>query len=180
MSALSLFIGKDTEVQVSQSLNDGNLGVAWKKGVVFTAKEAGLWEPTNKISAEDVRHLRNRVEEFRFTHSLSNLKEVDSCAPCMSRWIVEYSEQAAMGPLLPLPMRGSQHGADWSRVSGFAEFIASTKLQEPVVGQLFADVVAAGAVDVSELGPLDWPQLPSWQNLRPLEARRVLAAVAGP
>ena len=67
-----------------------------------------------------------------------------------------------------------------SRVSGFAEFIASTKLQEPVVGQLFADVVAAGAVDVSELGPLDWPQLPSWQNLRPLEVRRVLAAVAGP
>ena len=85
-----------------------------------------------------------------------------------------------MGPLLPLPMRGSQHGADWSRVSGFAEFIASTKLQEPVVGKLFADVVAAGAVDVSELGPLDWRQLPSWQNLRPLEARRVLAAVAGP
>ena len=83
-------------------------------------------------------------------------------------------------PLLPLPMRGSQHGADWSRESGFAEFIASTKLQEPVVGQLFADVAAAGAVDVSELGPLDWPQMPSWQNLRPLEARRALAAVAGP
>ena len=50
----------------------------------------------------------------------------------------------------------------------------------PVVGQLFADVVPVGAVDVSELGPLDWPQLPSWQSLRPVEARRVLAAVGGP
>ena len=177
---LSLFIGKDTEVQVSQSFNDGNLDVCWKKGVVFTAKESGLWESTSKVSAEDVRHLRNRVEEFRFTHTLASLKDVDSCAPCMSRWIVKYSEEAAMGPLMPPPMPGPQHGADWSRVNGFAEFIAVAKLDGPVVGQLFADVVAAGAVDVSELGPLDWPQLPSWQSLRPLEARRVRAAVGGP
>ena len=39
---LSLFIGKDTEVQVSQSFNDGNLDVKWPRGVVFTAKEEGL------------------------------------------------------------------------------------------------------------------------------------------
>ena len=78
-----------------------------------------------------------------------------------------------MGPCpLPPPMRGSQHGAGRSRANGFAEFIAITKLEGPVVGQLFADVVAAGAVDVSELGPLDWPQLPSWKSRRPLEARR--------
>ncbi len=41
-TSLSLFIGKDTEVQVSQSFNDGNLDVKWPRGVVFTAKEEGL------------------------------------------------------------------------------------------------------------------------------------------
>ena len=39
---LSLFIGRETEIQVSQSFNDGNLDVCWKRGVVFTAKSEGL------------------------------------------------------------------------------------------------------------------------------------------
>ena len=89
---LSLFIGKDTEIQVSQSFNDGNLDVAWRRGVVMTAKEDGLWASTSKVPAEDVRHLQNRVEEFRFTHVIRDLKDVDSCAPCMARWITRYAE----------------------------------------------------------------------------------------
>ena len=84
---LSLFIGKNTEIQVSQSLNDGNLDVKWARGAVFTAKDAGLWDPTDKVSAEDVRHVRNRVEELRFTELVSDLKDVESCAHCMARWI---------------------------------------------------------------------------------------------
>ncbi len=98
---LSLFIGKDTEIQVSQSFNDGNLDVVWKKGVVFTAKEDGLWTPTSKVSAEDIRHLRNRVEEFHFTHVISDVKDVESCAPCKSRWIVEHTEGDATCPMIP-------------------------------------------------------------------------------
>jgi hypothetical protein len=43
-TSLSLFIGKETEIQVSQAFGDGNLDVRWKRGVVFTAKEEGLWE----------------------------------------------------------------------------------------------------------------------------------------
>ena len=92
---LSLFIGKETEIQVSQSFNDGNLDVAWRRGAVFTAKGEGLWTPTAKISAEDVRHLKNRVEEFRFDHVFETLHDVESCAPCMARWIVHYSGTAA-------------------------------------------------------------------------------------
>ena len=104
---LSLFIGKETEIQVSQSFNDGNLDIAWKRGAVFTAKEEGLWNPTHRVSAEDVRHLRNRVEEFRFTHVMpeGSFHDVASCAPCMASWILKYSEEAATGsvprPLLP-------------------------------------------------------------------------------
>ena len=90
---LSLFIGKDTEVQVSQSFNDGNLDVKWSRGVVFTAKEQGLWDPTTKVSAEDVHHVRNRVEEFRFSAVVPSLKDVESCAPCMARWIRKFSEE---------------------------------------------------------------------------------------
>jgi len=71
---LSLFIGKETEIQVSQAFSGGNLDVRWKRGVVFTAKEEGLWEPTSRVSAEDVRHLRNRVEEFRFETTVVALK----------------------------------------------------------------------------------------------------------
>ena len=82
--------------------------------------------------------------------------------------------------VLPQPTRGAHPGADWSSVNGFAEFITTTKLEGPVVGQLLADIVAAGAVDVSELGPLDWPQLPSWQSLHPLEAQHILASIAAP
>ena len=88
---LSLFIGKDTEIQVSQSFNDGNLDVAWRRGVVMTAKEDGLWTSTAKVTPEDVRHLKNRVEEFHFTHVITDLKDVESCAPCMARWIMHYA-----------------------------------------------------------------------------------------
>ena len=50
-SFLSLFTGKPTEVQVSQSFNDGNADVQWRRGAVFTAKSEGLWNPTHRVSA---------------------------------------------------------------------------------------------------------------------------------
>lgn len=122
---LSLFIGKDTEVQVSQSFNDGNLDINWKRGVVFTAKEEGLWDPTSKVPAEDVRHLRNRVEEFRFTHVVPALKEVESCAPCMARWIAKLSEEA---PPPPVPCDGQFATLPNRGVEGFGQLVASAQL----------------------------------------------------
>ena len=50
-SFLSLFTGKPTEVQVSQSFNDGNADVQWRRGAVFTAKSEALWNPTHRVSA---------------------------------------------------------------------------------------------------------------------------------
>ena len=46
---LSRFIDKPPEVQVSQSFHDGNLDVQWNRGVVFTAKQEGLWTTTPKV-----------------------------------------------------------------------------------------------------------------------------------
>ena len=112
---LSLFIGQNTEINVSQSFNDGNLDVSWTRGIVFSAKQEGLWEPTCNVSAEDVRHIRNRVEEFQFTHVVTDLKEVESCAPCMARWILSYSGAAttASAPTRPVPSGTSTAGGRW-------------------------------------------------------------------
>ena len=103
-SFLSLFIGKPTEVQVSQSFNDGNADVQWQHGAVFTAKQEGLWDPTPRVSAEDVRHLKNRVELFEFKHTIAALQDVESCAGCMARWVVCFSADFATGTVQrPLP-----------------------------------------------------------------------------
>ena len=107
--AVCNMVREDTEIQVSQSFNDGNLDIAWKRGAVFTAKEDGLWNPTHRVSAEDVRHLQNRVEEFRFTHVMpeGSFHDIASCAPCMARWILQYSGDAATGRVQrPLPPAG--------------------------------------------------------------------------
>ena len=177
---LSLFIGKDTEIQVSQSFNDGNLDVKWSRGAVFTAKEEGLWEPTGKVSPEDVRHLRNRVEEFRFTHVVASLKDVESCASCMARWVRTYSEETVPVPVPAASLPASPSStSDFSAVAGFSRTTASAKLSGLVVEELFSDVLALGAVDVAELSLSDWRGLPSWKKLRPLELRR-LSAQLGP
>jgi len=175
---LSLFIGKDTEIQVSQSFHDGNLDVRWKRGVVFTAKEEGLWEATSKVLAEDVRHLRNRVEEFRFDQVVRSLKDVESCAPCMARWILKYAEEAAYGSV-PAPLQQpSSHAADASRLGGFADLMAAAKMTGPVVSDLLGEAIAVGAIDVEELALQDWQALPSWGSLRPLEVRRLGMALS--
>jgi hypothetical protein len=177
---LSLFIGKDTEIQVPQSFHDGNLDVKWSRGAVFTAKEEGLWVPTGKVTAEDIRHLRNRTEEFRLLEVMAELKDVESCASCMARWIARYSEEAAVvatpGHAPPLPPAPA-HAAGGSAVAGFADAMASASLAGPTADALLADVVALGAVDVAELAPADWQGLPSWVKLRPLEARRLSASL---
>ena len=179
-TSLSLFIGKETEIQVSQSFNDGNLDVKWSRGVVFTAKEKGLWDATRGVSDEDVRHLRNRVEEFRFTHVVPALKDVESCAPCMGRWIRKFSDEAAA---MPPPMVAfvapvvDAPAVDFSVVNGLVDTMGSARLAGPSVGALFSDVLALGAIDVSELTLSDWQQLPSWSTLRALEARRLVAAL---
>jgi hypothetical protein len=177
---LSLFIGKDTEIQVSQSFNDGNLDVKWSRGVVFTTKQEGLWEPTARVSAEDVRHLRNRVGEFHFAHVVLSLKEVRSCAPCMARWVRKCSDDAipALLPVAATPV-ATTSASDFSAVAGFRVIMVSANLAALVAEELFSDVVALGALDVIELSLSDWEQLPSWRKLRPLEARRLKAA-AGP
>ena len=55
--------------------------------------------------------------------------------------------------------------------------MATAKLPEMAAGDLLCEVEANGAKDVSELSLVDWEGLPAWSRLRPVEARRVAAAV---
>ena len=177
---LSLFIGKHTEVQVSQSFHDGNLDVQWNRGVAFTAKEEGLWTPTPKVSPEDIRHLRNRVEEYPFRSIVPELKEVVPCSPCMARWILKFSDLgSAPGPaaVSMASAPAALPAMDFSCVSGFADLMVTARLTGPVVGELFSDVLALGAVDVKELCLDDWQRLLAWKKLRPMEVRRLAAAI---
>ena len=50
-----------------QSFHDGNRDFRWQRGCCFTNKEEGLWEPTERVSAEDIRHMKSRVDIFRCT-----------------------------------------------------------------------------------------------------------------
>ena len=182
------FGGQYFEIQVTQSLNDGNQDFRWKQGAVFTNKEEGLWRTTENVSAEDLRHLKSRVEMFRFTHQLFPEGEapprgnVEQCRHHLAKWIVTAATafDAAQG-MLPLPAPAgyypcTQVDADESSspVADLEQFLKAAKLPVAAEAALAKDVVATGAVNVQELSKEDWEQLPSWVSLKPLERRRLL------
>ena len=177
---LSLFVGQHTEIQVSQSFNDGNKDVFWNHGVVFTGKLEGLWEPTKKVSAEDVRHMLNRVKQFELTAVLADgsLLDVTSCAPCMAAWIVQASAKFdAVGVLRPALAAPATGAAGAPSVIGFEDLMSAASVPRTQADALLADVLAIGAVSVAEVLPADWAKLKSWAALRPLEKRRLLQQI---
>ncbi len=58
------------------------------------------------------------------------------------------------------------------------ELMTKACVNAPLAGKLFQDAVEFGAVHVKEFSQTDWQLLPSWKELRPLEWRRLRAAVA--
>ncbi|CAK0814602.1 unnamed protein product, partial [Prorocentrum cordatum] len=165
---LSLFVGQHTEIQVSQSFNDGNKGVCWNHGAVFTGKLEGLWETTNKVGAEDIRHMQNRARQFPFTSVLSDgsLKDVLSCAPCTTAWIVrEAAKFDAVGVFRPAPAAPVGADAGAPPVSGFDDLMSDARIPRAQADALLADVRAMGAVAVDEVLPADWARLNSWALL---------------
>ncbi|CAK0865702.1 unnamed protein product [Prorocentrum cordatum] len=174
---LSLFVGQHTEIQVSQSFNDGNKGVCWNHGAVFTGKLEGLWETTNKVGAEDIRHMQNRVRQFPFTSVLSDgsLQDVLSCAPRMTARIVrEAAKFDAVGVFRPAPAAPVGADAGVPPASGFDDLMSDARIPRAQADALLADVRAMGAVAVDEVPPADWVRLNSWALLLPLQKRRLL------
>jgi len=177
---LKLFSGQRLEITVSQSFQNGMPDVRWTRGVAMTMKLKGLWEPTSVVSAEDICHFRSRVEQFNATEVVTGkLKDTTKCKECFCQWVVQGASAWALRSGSPLPTLGGnaasvsesgRHG-----VEGLAAFLASASLPQAVSQKLAEDVVALGAVRVSELTRADWEGLASWGSLRPLEQRRLLA-----
>ena len=175
------FGGKYFEIQVPKNWHDGNKDFKWNRGVVFTNKEEGLWNPTSKVSEEDVKHMTSRVEQFRFTHQFvapggqPSGSGVSGCGIHLAKWIVDACAafDVAQGiTVLPIAAR-----EDENNVLNLSLFLERVKLPRRVHSSITLDVVALGAIDVQELSQEDWAELPSWSLLKPMERRRLLAMV---
>ena len=179
------FGGKFFEIQRSQSFHDGNKDWRWQRGCVFTNKAKGLWDTTERVSSEDVAHLKSRVECFPCTHLVvpegSAPVITAQCSIHMSKWIRDgaaaYDAAQLIQPPLAPPVaddvvEGAQAGCeDLERLLRAALVPTQARLA------LARDVEAVGAVHVQELTRQDWEDLPAWQLLKPLERRRVLKHV---
>ena len=176
-----------------QDAHNGNPDVTWNHGVVFTAKADGLWSPTKKITEEDVTHLRNRCDEFYFNHVFGKgtLREVTPCAHHMAAWIVKRAGdydacvQLANGeigasPTLPLSLPLQGQAQDDEAVQGFKRLMETLHIPSAMQEALLADLEELGAASVAELTAEDWEGLPSWNQLKPLQKRRVLQQAVGP
>ena len=93
---LSLFGGGSLEIQVSQSFQDGNAELQWKRGAAMTAKDDGLWDPVPPLAGlvpvtrEDIRHMQSRVVQFHASAPLqpTALATVPKCKESFCRWLV--------------------------------------------------------------------------------------------
>ena len=192
---LSLFIGKHCEIQAPQNTHNGNPDITWNRCVVFTAKADGLWNPTKVITEEDIKHLRNRCDEFPFHHVFERdaVQEVTPCAHHFAKWVVEEAANyeaclvvandadETMPPSLPLrPTPTSAGDGEVESVKGFKRLMEAASIPQDVQELLLADLEDLGAAAVAELAVDDWQGLPSWMRLKTLQRRRLLQQAVGP
>ena len=195
-TVLSLFNGLPFEVMVSQSFNDGNPDFRWCWGAAVTAPEEGLWEPRGIVTAEHVRHMKNRFAPFRCTAVIKVLKDLDPCAIHMCRWLVDGANaadaRAALRPPLAPPCQGGLPGAAGAggpggravsggeNVRGLAALAERAQLGPEIAAALAAELAEGGAVDVAELSPDDWQALVTWGRIKKFARKRLLQCLPPP
>jgi hypothetical protein len=186
---LKLFGGQYLEVAASQSFHDGNLDIRWKKGAVITSPLEELWTPVPPVTAENINHLKNRVDQFTVVGKLKkkDLKAVPNCKFCFCRRMVEQS--AAFATQLPATVSllvppsadqeaaGSAHGDGEPAVHMMDWLRQRARLSDAAATALTSDLVQLGAVSAQELEPEDWEGLPCWMQLKPFERKRLLRVV---
>jgi hypothetical protein len=154
--------------------------------MVITAKDDGLWSLMEGVSAEDVRHMQSRVEQFTATEKLStqDLVDVPLCKESWAKWVVSGAAafSARSVPAQPiLPVADARHVPVAEKgafgIHGFAELANTAFVSGPATERLHGDMVALGAVSIQELAVEDWKALPSWPSVPLFEQRRILAFV---
>ena len=171
---LSLFTGLPFEVQTSQSFNDGNLDFEWRRGAVLTAKEQGLWTPSPEVTEEDVHHIQSRFEVFRCLAKVQRMRDVEPCPGHLAMWVRDLAAAHDARPEL-LPTTSC---AVSTALIGMEAFAKETRLPQSAVAAIERELLEMGAVCVRELPASEWQALCVWQQLRPLEQRRVLMWLA--
>ena len=179
------FGGKWFEVQMAQNHHDGNQDWRWQRGTVFTNKSEGLFVPKGNVSAEDIRHLKARVELFKCTHQVVPPGcrpvggNVPPCKVHMSQWVRDLAAEHDAAQVLRPPLQAAIQDSDQTdgNVVDLSPFLQAAKLPPAVSAALAREVEATGAVHVQELQRQDWEQLVSWPSLRPMEQRRLLQQV---
>ena len=179
------FNGQFFEIQVPQSFHDGNKDFRWQRGCVFTNKLEGLWEPTRRVSEEDIRHLKSRVELFHCTAAFEapargsgERPPLPQCRFHLAKWVRDGAQAYdAAGALQqpPAQVGGPPGGA--SEVEDLAVFLAAARAPPAAVAALTQQIGALGAVHVKELSREDWTNLLAWAHLREMERRRVINLV---
>ncbi len=135
------------------------------------------------VAAEDVEHMKSRVDMFFCRGKVRNLKDTTSCPHCMCKWICEaaaaHDRNAALQPVLPLVAAAQrQPGQDATAViSGLAHLVQAAMIPPPMAQNLEEDLRVIGAVDVAELTLADWQGCNAFRCARPLEQRRLLNAL---
>ena len=74
-----------------------------------------------------------------------------------------------------LPFAGAERQQVPGKLEGMADMMAHAKLPQPKAEALAAEILALGALDINELTVGDWKNLAAFQNLLPLEQRRLLS-----
>ena len=187
-TVLSLYNGLPFEVQVSQSFHDGNPDFRWDRGAVVTAPEEGLWDPKGIVTAEDIRHMRNRFHPFQCSAVIKSMKDMGPCAIHMCCWIVDGANAAdaktALRPPLALlapegaASSGNLTGGAVADVAGLTDLASKVRLHPETTAALRAELLSAGAVDMSEVTAEDWSGLSAWGLLKQFERKRVLKCIA--
>ena len=117
---LKAFNGQTFEIQMNQRTNDGNKLFKWKRGAAFTAKERGLWTQRDGITAEDIAHIKSRVELFRCTGEVQPRPGgVPMCQHCLAKWIRDGAAKHDARQVLPAPALQSNPGT----VDGLQELL---------------------------------------------------------
>jgi hypothetical protein len=179
---LKLFAGQQLEVQVPLNMNQGNADLKWTRGAAITSKLQGLWDIQDCVGAEDVRHMKSRVEQFvaQVPVPPGDMRVVPKCRTFFAKWLVTSS---AVFAARVVPIVVPQPVMDQSMpplVEGLAALSLEARLPAPAVAAFNSELLAMGAVHVNELGPREWPHLHAWNLLRPLEQRRLACSVGSP
>ena len=169
---LKAFNGQLFEVQLNQRTNDGNKPFRWNRGAVFTAKEKELWTLREGITAEDVTHIKSRVQMFRCSGQIVlRPGGVPKCAHCMAKWVCDGAARHDANAVLTPAPSGRLPGS----VHGMQELLEAASIPVSAREAVHQEVLGMGAIDVRELGRPDWESLQAWGGLREMERRRLLA-----